>query len=305
MEKKSLLIDGNALLYKAFHASYFPWLKEQERQKAIVEAAGQIYNKPEANNAIRIFTMMMLSLKKQFNEHNILVAFDAMGVQTYRSKFNYYKAGRSKTPDDLYVQKPSIIKVLDLLGFEHIEDTRLEADDIIGILAKRFAKDEIQVDIVTGDKDLLQLVDKNINVYISKKGVSEMEKYTSYNFSSLMDGLSPEQVKDLKGIMGDNSDNLQGIKGIGEKGALKLLNEYKTLENIYINREQLTPSMCKKVEEGYEHGLECKSIATIITEHDIQMTYEQTSLNIFEKYELAGFLRSKNIFKLAEDIEKL
>lgn len=301
--KKSLLIDGNALMYKAFHASYFAWLKEQERNEALAQSQGREYIRPEANNAIRTFTMMMLSLKRKFAEHNVLVAFDAKGVETYRTEFDYYKAGRSKTPDDLYIQKPSILRVLDLIGFEHVEDRRLEADDIIGILSNKYSSDGIKVDIVTGDKDLLQLVNAKVSVHISKKGVSEMIEYNSNNFSDLMNGLSPEQIKDLKGIMGDTSDNLAGIKGIGEKGALKLLNEYNTLENVYENRFELSESMCQKVEDGYEHGLECKSIATIITDHSFEMTFEQTSVNTFEKFELAGFLRSKNIFKLAEDIE--
>lgn len=305
MKKWSLLIDGNSLMYKAFHASYFSWLKEQEAKEKEAEMHGLDYVKPEANNAIRIFTMMMISLRKKFNNHNVLVAFDAKGVNTYRTKFDYYKAGRAKTPDDLYVQKPSILKVLNLLGFKHVEDKSLEADDIIGILSNRYSNKGINVDIVTGDKDLLQLVNSNVNVHISKKGVSEMTEYNNENFKELTNGLSPEQIKDLKGIMGDSSDNLSGIKGIGEKGALKLLNEYDTLEEVYENRTEFSASICKKIEEGYEHGLECKTIATIITDHSFELSYEETLVNNLNNRELANFLRSKNIFRLAEDIEDL
>lgn len=305
MSKKALLVDGNSIMYKAFHASFFSWKKEQESKEKEAEIRGVEFEWPEPNNAIRTFTMMMISLKRQFKDNHILVAFDHKDAKTYRCEYDYYKAGRSKTPDELNIQRSSIFKVLEYLGFEYTENKELEADDIIGILAKKYSNEGIRVNVITGDKDLLQLVDNNVHVYISKKGVSEMIEYNLDNFEELTHGLSPNQIIDLKGIMGDNSDNLPGIRGIGEKGALKLLTEYNNLENIFEHRNELTDSLCSKIEQGYDEGKESKLLATIITDKNLSIEFEQITVNSLESIELSGFLRSKNIFKLADDVEKL
>ncbi len=290
---KVLLIDGNALMYKSFFASAFLL----EKGEGLDGAGNPI-------NAVRTFSTMILNLTEMFPEHHMLVAFDEHGVQTYRSKHDFYKAGREKTPSQLIYQKPLITEALDLAGIDWYSDVNFEADDIIGILSKDFSKDGYLVDIITSDKDLLQLVDKNVNVYISKTGVSEMEEYTIENFGEKYFGLTPDQVRDMKGIMGDSSDNLPGIRGIGEKGAVKLLQEYNCIENVIDSVENLTPAMKMKIIEGRDMGLLCKDIATIITEGDLGITFEQLKVGPASKNELLSFLRFNSIHGLANRLEK-
>ncbi len=291
--KKVLLIDGNALMYKSFFASSF-FLEQGQG----LDAFGNPIN------ALRTFSTMIYNLTDMFKEHHMLVAFDARGVNTYRSQYDFYKAGRSKTPQELIYQKPLIEEALDLAGIDRYSSVDYEADDIIGILAKKFANEDIIVDIITSDKDLLQLVDVNVNVHISKTGVSEMIEYNKSNFSDLYFGLTPEQVKDMKGIMGDSSDNLPGIKGIGEKGAVKLLLEHNSLEGVIEAVDSFTPAMKNKIIEGMETGILCKEIATIITEGELEIDFEQLKVGPADKVQLIGFLRNNSIHGLATKLEQ-
>ncbi len=288
-----LLIDGNALMYKSFFASSF--LLEKGEGK---DGAGNPIN------ALRTFSTMILNLVEMFPNHNMLVAFDEYGVQTYRTQHDFYKAGRSKTPEELIYQIPLIREALDLAGIDWYASKEFEADDIIGILANRFAKGGHNVDIITTDKDLLQLVDVNVNVHISKTGVSEMIEHNVENFPSLYYGLTPTQVKDMKGIMGDSSDNLIGIKGIGEKGAVKLLEQYGCIEKVIESVGDFTPAVQNKINEGKEMGLLCKKIATIITEGDLDIQIEQLRVGPASREELLRFLKFNSIFGLANRLEK-
>ncbi|NQX83401.1 MAG: 5'-3' exonuclease [Mycoplasmataceae bacterium] len=291
--KKALLIDGNALMYKAFYSSFF-----------LMERGEGFDDKGRPINALRTFSIMILNLVERFNDSHVLVAFDEKGLETYRTKHSFYKAGRSKMPEELISQKPLIIKALDLSGVKHVSSPILEADDIIGTLSKKFSNNGIKVDIITSDKDFLQLVDMNINVHISKTGVSEMIEFTKDNFSNLFLGLNPNQIIDLKGIMGDSSDNLEGIKGIGEKGAVKLLSEYKNLESILENIKELTPVLQKKIQDGKKMGILCKSIATIIIDAKIDIEFETISFSPINREKLISFLREYSIHSVANRLEK-
>ena len=291
--EKLLLIDGNALLYKAFYASYF----------LLSQGEGlDIDGNPI--NALRTFSMMMMNLRQRFSEHHVLVAFDQKNLKTYRTEHSFYKEGRSKTPEELHYQKPLIEKFLTLFGFTYFSHVNFEADDIIGILAKKYSKEGAKIDIVTSDKDLLQLVDNNTSVHISKTGVSEMLEYRMDNFKELSNGLEPSQIKDLKGIMGDSSDNLKGIKGIGQKGAMSLLETYCTLENVIENVNDLSLSMQRKVNEGKELGILCKSIATIITEGDLGIELSDVSVKPIKKNELIKFFNENSIYNISKRIEE-
>src|SRR5690606_9256848 len=156
------------------------------------------------------------------------------GSKTFRHKqLDTYKGTRKKLPDELLMQIPYIKKYLDILNIKRLEMDEYEADDLIATMAVR-AKDAgfDTVKVITGDKDLLQLVEGNSVVGITRKGVWELEEFNQDNFFEKM-GFLPNQVPDYKGLVGDSSDNLPGIKGVGEKTAIKLLSEYKTLENIF------------------------------------------------------------------------
>ncbi len=291
--EKLLLIDGNALMYKSYYASSF-----------FLDKGQGLDRNGNPINALRTFSVMISNLTEMFPTHKMLVAFDEKGLQTYRNQYDFYKAGRSKTPDELNYQRPLIFKALDLAGIEMYSSPDYEADDIIGILSNRFSKQGVLVDVITSDKDLLQLVDENVNVHISKTGVSEMIEYNINNFSELYHGLTPQQVRDIKGVMGDSSDNLPGIKGIGEKGAVKLLLEYGTLESIIENLNDFTPSMKSKIEEGKEMGLLCKDIATIITDGKVDVELEQLKVGPACRVDLVNFLKANSINQLAYKLEK-
>ncbi len=291
--EKVLLIDGNALMYKSFFASSF----------FLAQGQGLDRN-GNPINALRTFSTMILNLTEMFPTHKMLVAFDAKDVSTYRNEHDFYKAGRAKTPDELNYQRPLIFQALELANIEMYSSVEYEADDIIGILSKKFSSENILVDIITTDKDLLQLVDDNVNVHISKTGVSEMLEYNVNNFEELYYGLKPNQVQDIKGIMGDSSDNLPGIRGIGEKGAVKLLLEYNTLENVIDNVDELTPSLKNKIIEGCEMGKLCKKIATIITDGELNIELDQLTVGPVNRIDLINFLKANSVNQLAYRLEK-
>jgi DNA polymerase-1 len=180
----------------------------------------------------------------------------------------------------------------------------LEADDIIGTLSTRFSNQGIKVTIVTSDKDLLQLVNSNVKVLISKVGVSDMLEYNINNFKELNDGLNPSQIIDLKGIMGDNSDNLKGVKGVGPKTAINLLNEYKTLENIILNIDNLPKSLFDKFNIQSDDAFLCKKIATIIIDGDVKISLDEMKQGDINKKDLVKFLEYNSIYNVANIINK-
>jgi DNA polymerase-1 len=229
-------------------------------------------------NAVRVFATMLINLKKQFNPNKMLVAFDERGGGTHRHQYEFYKAGRADQPQELYDQIPMVKEFLELYGITHHAEFTLEADDIIGIVANTAKQTGCHVDIVTTDKDLLQLVDTNVNVYLSKTGVSNMELHTIENFRELNDGLTPKQIIDFKGIAGDSSDNLKGVKGIGPKGAIKLISEYDTLEAILENIDNHSESIRKKLNESREDALLSKELAKILVEGEVKIDLENLNL---------------------------
>ncbi len=291
--EKVLLIDGNALMFKSYFASAFLLEKGEGLDKD---------NNPI--NALRTFSMMIFNLTEKFPEHKMLIAFDAHGAKTYRSEHSFYKDGRKATPPELIRQIPLIIQAIEHANIEWFSSMEHEADDIIGILSKKFSEEGNLVDIITTDKDLLQLVTPRVNVHISKTGVSEMIKYTVENFADLYYGLEPHQVIDMKGIMGDSSDNLPGIKGIGEKGSVKLLLEHGSIEKVIESVEQFTSSLRNKIEEGKEMGMLCKNIATIITDGDLGIELEALSVGPACREDLVQFLKDNSIHGLANRLEK-
>ncbi len=293
MEKKILLVDGNSLMYKAFYAS------------SIFLKKGIGYDKRgKPINALRTFSSMILNLLDKYNSPHALIAFDEKGLKTYRSEFSFYKANRKKMPDELISQKILIEEILDLAGIKKISSINLEADDIIGSIAKKYSKRNIKVDIVTSDKDLLQLVDENITVFISKTGVSDMVEYNHFNFKDIFFGLEPWQIVELKGIMGDKSDNLDGIKGIGEKTAIKLLNEFGSLDEVLNNYQNFSPSIRNKIEKGKDMSLNCRSIAKIITDDDIDIEFEKTKVGPIDRKGIISFLKEHSIYNLANKLEE-
>ncbi len=290
MDKKLLLIDGNSLFFKSFYATYIRLKQGSERGK-----------NGEPVNGVRSFAHMITNLRSKFEDHHILVAFDEAGGHTHRHQHDFYKANRKEAPQELYEQIPMVREFLDLYGISWVSKKELEADDIIGILSKRHSM-EYETTIITSDKDLLQLVDQNVRVLISIKGVSLMEEYNNFNFEEKYFGLRPEQVYELKGIMGDSSDNLQGIRGIGPKGAVKLIDKYNTVERVIKNAENESPGIRDKIIKDQDHAILCRDLAKILTSSEQEFDIESTKPKPYDKEVLTKWLEEKNLLNVIRKI---
>lgn len=201
-KEKLLLLDGNSLAYRAFFA-----LPPLTNDSGI------------HTNASYGFTMMLQKIVEEEQPTQMLVAFDA-GKTTFRHEsYGEYKGGRQKTPPELSEQFPYIRKLIDAYNIRRYELDLYEADDIIGTLAKQAEEKGSEVIIVSGDKDLTQLATDNVTVYITRKGITDIEKYTPAHIEEKY-GLTPVQIIDMKGLMGDASDNIPGVPGVGEKRQL-------------------------------------------------------------------------------------
>ena len=177
-------------------------------------------------------------------------------------------------------------------GIKYQEIEGYEGDDIIGTVSTLASKKRFKVSIVTSDKDMLQLVDDNISVYLTKKGVAELEKITPQKFKETY-GLIPDQMRDLKGLMGDKADNIPGIPGVGEKTALKLLKQYHTVENLSEHLDELKGKMGEKIRENIDQGILSKRIATIIKDVPIEVDLEEYRYTGHDYNELADFYDKK------------
>ena len=284
---KIILLDGNSLSYRAFYA-----------MPALQNKSG-LYT-----NSVYGFTLMLERMLEDIKPKYALVAFDK-GKQTFRHKtYQDYKGTRDKTPSELVEQFGYVRELLDSYGIKYEEHFDYEADDIIGSYAKLAEKAGLEVIIISGDKDLTQLASDNITIYYTRRGVTEVDHYTP-EFINEKYGLSPEQIIDMKGLMGDKSDNIPGIAGIGEKTAIKLLAEYKTVENVLDNIDNISGKKLKeRLAEGKEDALLSKELATIFTEVPVENKLEDLTFSenrskkkeLFEKLEFFSFLK-----KLAEN----
>ncbi|NHC40863.1 DNA polymerase I [Bacillus sp. MM2020_1] len=276
MEKKKLvLIDGNSIAYRAFFA--LPLLNN---------------DKGIHTNAVYGFTMMLMKILEDEKPTHILVAFDA-GKTTFRHKtFSEYKGGRQKTPPELSEQFPFIRDLLDAYGISRYELENYEADDIIGTLSLTAEEDGFEVKVISGDKDLTQLSSASTTVGITRKGITDIEEYTPEHVAEKY-GLTPEQIIDMKGLMGDPSDNIPGVPGVGEKTAIKLLKEFSTLENLLNSIDQVTGNKLKeKLEEFKNQAIMSKELATIERQAPVEVDLETVA------YE--GFIREKLVVLFKE-----
>lgn len=294
--EKILLIDGNSLVYKSFYATNFLKNKPQKEDEENIKP-------PIMTNALHTFALTIIKIAETFNGEKICVAFDSKEKKTFRHEYDFYKAQRSKTPDELITQFSLIREFLDLYGITWIENPSYEADDLIGIIANYAQNKNFDVKILTSDKDLLQLVDQNISVFLSKKGVSELEEYNNSNFQEKFFGLSPLQIVDFKGIAGDKSDNIKGIDGIGEKTAIKLLKEYNNLENIYNNLYELSSSIQEKFKKNYSIGMQSKKLSKIITEdNNLNINLQMFDVKKIESEKMKLFLDKYKLKKVKNKI---
>lgn len=287
--KKAMVIDGNSLIYRVYWATFkmLPYYKEHNLLPT---------------NAVNLFTKAVLTLLKRDNYDYVFVAFDH-AKHTFRSEMlDQYKANRKPMPAELLIQLPMVNCFLDAMGIKHQSREGFEADDLIGSYCKLMNDNQIQVDVFSSDKDMLQLVNGLTSVNLFKVGVSETVKYEPNNFASLYFGLSPCQVVDFKAIVGDGSDNFPGIKGMGPKTAAELLKKYFSFANIYANLNQLSPAQAQKFKEHQASGELCYKIATI--KKDL-FTSKQTDEFIKGQFNEQKFIELVNEYKLPSLLKHL
>lgn len=296
---KLVLIDGNSLSFRAFYA--LPLLSN----KAGIHT-----------NAVYGFAMLLEKILKEEKPNHFLVAFDA-GKTTFRhEKYSEYKGGRQKTPPELSEQFPYIRQLLDAYHIKRYELDNYEADDIIGTLSKEADKAGFQTIIITGDRDLTQLATDNVTIYYTKKGVTDVDHYTPDFIAEKYNGLTPNKIIDMKGLMGDTSDNIPGVAGVGEKTAIKLLNQFDTVEGVYEHLDEISGKKLKeKLQNSKEDALMSKELATINVDSPIEVKLEDTlmthqdeqqeKIELFKKLEFKQLLADIDQSASGEDaIEK-
>ena len=242
---------------------------------------------------------MLFKMKEEIKPDYIVAAFDRKAPTFRHKEYEEYKAGRKKMPPELGEQFPIIKEVLNLLAVNIYEIDGFEADDIIGTLAKFAEKNNIEVFIVTGDRDALQLATNNIKVVITKKGVTETAVYDEKAFIDEF-GVTPTQYIDVKGLMGDKSDNIPGVPGVGEKTAFKLIATYGSMEGVLSNIDEISGKKLKENLETYsEQAIFSKKLATIMTEVPIEFDLDdiksQDSYNREELKKMFFKLQMKSI----------
>ncbi len=265
MNNTLVIIDGNSIINRAFYA-----LPEMNNKEGL------------NTNAIYGFTTMLFKIIDTYNPTHISVAFDRKAPTFRHIEFKEYKAGRKKMPDELKDQFEPLKKLLDKFNINRIELDGYEADDIIGTLSKSAEEKGFKVFIVTGDKDAIQLASNLTTTLITKKGIGEVEEY---DFDSVLKTyeMTPTQFIDLKGLMGDKSDNIPGVPGVGEKTGIKLIKEYGSIEEIINNVENLKGSIKKKIEENKELAIMSKRLATIIRDVPIEYKIEDLEYGNYDK----------------------
>ena len=257
---KLILIDGNSLLNRAYYAM------------AVFSTKDGL-----PTNGIFGFVKLLLKILEDEKPRYLVVTFD-VHEPTFRHKmYASYKATRKPMPEDLVVQVPVLKELLAAMDIRILEKAGYEADDLIGTLSKKFP--ETQTLIYTGDRDSYQLIDAHTSVCMTRRGVSELDRLTQDNFYE-KEGITPAQVIDLKALMGDSSDNIPGVKGIGPKGAIALLQSYGTLDGVYEHLGEITASLQKKLREHRDDAYLSRKLATIDTDVPIDISLSECELHL-------------------------
>ena len=289
---KIIVIDGNSLLFRAFYATYY------DPSNIMRTKSGQ------ATNAIFAFSNMITSLLTSLKKGDgIFVGFDA-GKHTFRhQEYKDYKANRPELPKDLITQFPIARELLDKLNIVHYECDNLEADDICGIIANKAQKEGYKVYIYTSDKDYLQLIDENITIELIKKGLKDIKEMTPQTFKEEW-GFEPIQITDYKGLRGDDSDNLKGIPGVGDKTAKQLISQFGDLESIIQNADTKT-KVGRNIIEFQDNGRMCKHLAIIAKDQEIPIGVNETIYNGYKFNSVSEFANKYEFKSLVSKLPKL
>jgi DNA polymerase-1 len=282
MKKRLILIDSNALIHRAYHA--LPPLTTK---------------KGELVNAVYGYTSVLLNVLARFKPEYIVATFD-LKEPTFRHKeFKEYKATRVKAPDDLYEQIPRVKELVKAFNIPIAERSGYEADDLIATFARKTEKlhPDVEVIVVTGDLDTLQLVDKNIKIFALRRGMSDSVLYGEKEIFDRY-GLRPDQMIDYKGLRGDPSDNLPGVKGVGEKTASELLKKYGTIENVYKNLSEIKEGIRKKLEKDKVQAFFSKRLAKLVENVPVKFDLEKAQAEDFSRVKVINLLRDLEFFSL-------
>ena len=287
---KLYVVDGNSLLFRAYYATSF---------------TGNIMRRKDGfpTNAIFGFSNMMTKLLSQLKDGDkLFVSFDT-GKPTFRKqKLESYKAQRKPIEEDLTVQLPVARELLKAMGIFYYEEDGYEGDDIAGTVAKLGSSKNIETICFTSDKDYLQLIDDNITIHMLKKGLTDIEEMNEESLKEKM-GLTPLQIIDFKGLMGDPSDNLKGIPGVGEKTAIKLIQQHGSLENIIEAMKTDKSKLAQKILENQELGYLCKEMATIVTDMKLPFTLDELDYEGYDYNELSNFYTKYECFSLLKKLK--
>jgi len=287
--KRLVLIDGHAILHRAYHA--FP--------------PNLTTRKGELVNAVYGFTRMLLTVLKDLKPQYLAVAFDLPQPTFRHQEYLGYQIQRPEMDKELFGQIERVYQIVKALNIPIFTAPGFEADDVIGTLARQAGQNKaprtkkIEVMIVTGDRDIMQLVNKKVKVYSPRRGFAEPEIFDEEKVKTFL-GIKPEQIIDYKALTGDPSDNYPGVSGIGPKTTVELLSKYGNLKKIYQNLKKIKPQVAEKLKQGEESALLSQKLATIITKVPLKLNLkdclvhdynQEKAIKLFEELEFKSLIR--------------
>jgi len=300
-KKRLVVIDSNSIIHRAFHA--LPPLTNKKGN-----LVGAIYG----------FLLVFLKVIRELQPDFVAATFDCPGPTFRHKKFKEYKATRPPTPPELYEQIPQIKEILKVFGVPVFEKEGFEADDIVGTISRLAPKKqiapEIETIILSGDLDILQLIDAKTKVYSLRRGVKDTVLYDERQVKARYQGLEPEQLVDFRGLRGDPSDNIPGVTGIGEKTAINLLKDFGSLENLYKELEEKSekakktkPQIRELLAQQKEQAFLSKALAEIKKNVPINFQIRNCNWGKYEKKKILEILNNygfKSLIKRLNEIEK-
>lgn len=286
--KKILLLDGNGLIFRAYFATATRMTSNQNGTPT---------------NALYLFSSIIMRLIEKRDFDDILVALDSPGKKFRHQEFAGYKANRKEVPYELKQQFAPIKEFLNLCNIKTLEIEGYEADDVIGTITSHAKEHNVHIEVYTGDRDLLQLINDNTVVNMMKKGLSEVEAFDEEHLKEVY-GLKPSQIIDVKSLMGDTSDNIPGVKGVGEKTAFDLIGKYETLDNIYEHIEEIKGKLKEKLENDKEMAYLSYELATIAKDVPVDLSILDESYGQYDKVGLNKFFKFYNIKSLLKYTEE-
>jgi len=287
--KRLVLIDGHAILHRAYHA--FPLTLKTRRGELV--------------NAVYGFTRILLTVLEDLKPDFLAVAFDLPEPTFRHQEYVGYQIQRPEMDKELSGQIERVYQLVKTLNIPAFTSSNFEADDVIGTLAKQATLKNVEVMIVTGDKDMMQLVNQKVKVYAPKRGFAEPEIFDEKKVKIFL-GVTPKQIIDYKALVGDASDNYPGVSGIGPKTAVELLNQYGDLKTIYKNLGKVKPLLAQKLKDGQENAYLSQKLATIVTKVPLKLNLKaclvhnydhQKAVKLFEELEFKSLINKLPGFK--------